>query len=269
MTLVRKALATCLSQTILVGSDKRFIFIYHDVSNETAFQFSNLCSTSVPIFVQQIEFLARRFELVSLDDVLSPETKRQKRRLAAITFDDGFLSVRDTAFPILSAKGIPFATFVNRLAISENRLFNDSGDSRLEIAGEERVFLDEADMIFLSRKGVTIGNHSATHRRLIKCDEGTLREEIDDNKVYLEQLIGKPVYHFALPFGKHEHYDEQVLAHCYRAGHKYVYSSNPTFFDLSSDCYKRRLIPRIGLTNETPANLLFMINRPLFKTIDI
>ena len=34
-------------------------------------------------------------------------------RTAAITFDDGYISIYDTAWPLLRARGWPFTVFVN------------------------------------------------------------------------------------------------------------------------------------------------------------
>lgn len=269
MRLIKEGLTKVLSRRVLVKPAKRFVFLHHDVSEPGDFHHSALYSTGVAAFREQIEFLARNFRLLPLDELLSPELDERRGRCASVTFDDGFLSVKETAMPYLSAKGIPFAVFLNRMAVEENRLFNDSEDARLERAGGRKVFLDGDDVRSLSSSGVIIGSHTATHRRLADCDDEALREEVDGNKLYLERLTGRPVRHLALPYGKREHYDERVLAHCRRAGHEFVFSTNPTFFDPSSQDYRRRLIPRIGLTNHTPAEMTFLINRPLLKTIDI
>ena len=134
------------------------------------------------------------------------------------------------------------------------------------MALSERAYLDEAEIQQLVAAGVTIGSHSATHKVLAECDEAALKEEVLDNKLYLEHLTGSEVRHLALPFGKREHYNEKVLDYCYSVGHQYVFSTNPSYFELKS---QQRLIPRIALLNETPEELLFAINRPLLKKIDI
>jgi hypothetical protein len=103
----------------------------------------------------------------------------------------------------------------------------------------------------------------------VDCDDEALSEEIDANKIYLEHLTGLPVRHLALPFGKREHYSDRVLEHCRQAGHEFIFSTNPTFFDLSSSYFHRRIIPRIPLTEQTLAETTFIINRPLLKSIDI
>lgn len=266
MEFIKQGVTKALSWRVLSNPGKRFIFLYHDVSEPSEIQHSELYSTSLAAFRAQIDFLIRNFKLVSLDNILSPALDAGRARYASITFDDGFLSVQENAMPYLSAKGIPFAVFVNRMAITENRLLN--GSEGLDVRAG-KVFLDERDVQSLSRNGVTIGSHSASHRTLTDCDDETLREEIEGNKLYLERLTGLPIRYLALPFGKREHYNERVLEYSRQAGHEFVFTTNPTFFDLSSPYYERRLIPRIGFCEHSPAEATFLINRPLVKTIDI
>jgi peptidoglycan/xylan/chitin deacetylase (PgdA/CDA1 family) len=210
----------------------------------------------------------RHFNLVSLDEILEQSEQQKPGRLAAITFDDGFFSTTKMAFPDLMAKKIPFTLFVNQLGLKENRLLNEASPTPPARGSTEKIFLDEADLKSLSRAGVAIGSHASTHRALADCDEATLRYEIDDNKAYLEQLLGKPVPYLALPFGKREHYNQRVLDHSFRAGHQFIFTSNPGCFDLRSQAYRQKLIPRVGLTNQTTGELIFKLNLPLVKTVD-
>jgi peptidoglycan/xylan/chitin deacetylase (PgdA/CDA1 family) len=69
---------------------------------------------SAAMFERHIDWLAKRFALVSLDEIgLHLEQNRPSRRpMAAITFDDGYSDVYHHAFPLLRKKGIPAAVFV-------------------------------------------------------------------------------------------------------------------------------------------------------------
>jgi len=269
MRYIKGPVTKALSWRVFVRPGKRLVFLYHDVSEPEDFQHSSLYSTTVSEFREQLQFLAARFNFITLDQILSAELQPGQKPWATMTFDDGFLSVRKKAMAYLNEMGIPFAVFLNRMAIVENRLFNDSENGKLERRANEKIFLDEGDVRSMSRAGVIIGSHTSTHRNLAQCDQQALCEEIDDNKTYLEQLTGLPVRHIALPFGKREHYSDRVVEHCRRAGHEFIFSTNPTFFDLSSRHFEDRIIPRISLTGQTPAETTFMINRPLVKRIDL
>jgi peptidoglycan/xylan/chitin deacetylase (PgdA/CDA1 family) len=73
---------------------------------------SMLISTST--FEQHVDWLARRYRIVSLDDLGThlESGHRFSRPAAAITFDDGYADNYHNAFPILRRKGIPAAAFV-------------------------------------------------------------------------------------------------------------------------------------------------------------
>jgi peptidoglycan/xylan/chitin deacetylase (PgdA/CDA1 family) len=70
--------------------------------------------TSRRMLEQQLDWIGRRYEFVTLDE-LGEELGRVRasgRPLAAVTFDDGYRDVYDEAFPVLVRKGIPAAVFV-------------------------------------------------------------------------------------------------------------------------------------------------------------
>lgn len=71
--------------------------------------------TSVAMFERHLDWIARRFRIVPLDELaagLSPESRPSPIPLAAITFDDGYADVYEHAVPLLKRKGIPAAFFV-------------------------------------------------------------------------------------------------------------------------------------------------------------
>jgi len=263
--LLRKVVTNVLSRRVLTGSAKRFVFLYHDISDPDSPQYSSLYSTQERKFKLQVDLIAKHFRLVSLEEVVAANGNHNER-LASMTFDDGFLSVKEKALPYLQAKGIPFTVFVNSNAIKHNYLFYGSDVPGVNRIYKEKVFLDEGDIKDLAAKGVTIGSHSSTHKVLAACDEAALKEEVLDNKLYIESLTGTKAHHLALPFGKREHYNERVLKFCYSVGHDYVYSTNPSYFEFKRG---QKLIPRVSILNESAEELLFAINRPLVKKIDI
>ena len=68
---------------------------------------------SAAMLEQHLDWLARNFEIVSLDQLgRNGNGGGKSRPLAAVTFDDGYSDVYYHAFPILKRKGIPAAIFV-------------------------------------------------------------------------------------------------------------------------------------------------------------
>ena len=70
-----------------------------------------------------IEWVARRYRIVSLDEIGERLERREPcGKLAAITFDDGYLDVHDYALPVLQQMGLPAAVFVVSSLIGTNSL---------------------------------------------------------------------------------------------------------------------------------------------------
>jgi peptidoglycan/xylan/chitin deacetylase (PgdA/CDA1 family) len=64
----------------------------------------------------------------------------------------------------------------------------------------EMLSVDE--MKELHSAGTVIGNHSATHRNLLKCSDAELEAEITGARRRLERALGGPVEYFAYPDGR-------------------------------------------------------------------
>ena len=264
MNFIKNIITKSLSYKVIIPSSSRIILVYHDVSNSDSPQYSELYSTTTAKFYEQIEFLKANFKLVSLDEIISSTATNQ--RMVAITFDDGFLSVKNEVSDYLFTNKIPFAIFVNQTAIKENFL---PYDLYPEIAKhyDSQIFLNAEDIKYLYEKGVTVGSHSSSHRSFADCDAKMLAEEIGENKSFLEDLLKSEVPHLAIPYGKREHYNMAAIDYGKSVGHRYIYSTNPIYFSraVAADL----LIPRICLTNQTKEELCFLINRPMVKKIDI
>lgn len=84
--------------------------------------------TSTETFEQHLDWLARRYKLVSLDEIekWAYGERHFEHPVAAITFDDGYVDFYQYAYPILRRKGIPGAVFiVSDLVGSSNLLIHD------------------------------------------------------------------------------------------------------------------------------------------------
>jgi peptidoglycan/xylan/chitin deacetylase (PgdA/CDA1 family) len=66
----------------------------------------------------------------------------------------------------------------------------------------EAYFLDERELKSLARHPLaSIGGHTDSHPALACLDVSSARAEMADNRNYLENLIQRPVQHFAYPYG--------------------------------------------------------------------
>ena len=80
---------------------------------------------SVKTLSRQIDWIARRYAICSLDELDSPDAAgyRRGKPRAAITFDDGYADVYHIALPLLHGKGIPFAVFISPGLVGTSDLF--------------------------------------------------------------------------------------------------------------------------------------------------
>jgi len=134
---------------------------------------------------------------------------------------------------------------------------------------EKKTYLDADDVKYLHNEGVLIGSHSTDHYRLSGCTEAELSTQIDENKNFLNNLLNAKVEHFAIPFGKKEHYDKKAIEKIFAAEHKFIYSTNIVPFKTELITKTGFLFPRIGILNESPEKIMFFVNRTFLKKYDL
>ncbi len=84
-----------------------------DFAREASYSFPSML-VSRAMLERHLDWVARRFQVVSLDELRSRLEGRSRgdRPIAAITFDDGYRDVYEQAFPLLMRKGLPATVFV-------------------------------------------------------------------------------------------------------------------------------------------------------------
>lgn len=103
-----------------------------------------------------------------------------------LSFDDGDLDQYETALPILDKHGFKASFFIMTVAIG--------------LRGYQ-PYMDKTQIKDLSDRGHTIGLHTWDHHNVKKYQGDDWKIQIDEPKKKLEDIIGKPVRHFAYPFG--------------------------------------------------------------------
>ena len=122
-----------------------------------------------------------------------------------ITFDDGNRSDLEIAVPELEKRGLGAAFFI------------PAG----KIGG--KGFLSEKGLEEMVASGMRIGSHGWSHRSWRSLDSSARRQEFEESKQRLEQVIQHPVDLAACPFGD---YDRSVLRCLQSAGYRAVYTSD-------------------------------------------
>src|SRR5262249_49969149 len=84
---------------IRAGRKSPRVLMYHAIDEEeNDFTHGLVINTTPAQFAEHLAFLLRHYRIVSLDDVLDGKTSEPT---VAITFDDGFRSVHEHAWPLL------------------------------------------------------------------------------------------------------------------------------------------------------------------------
>jgi biofilm PGA synthesis lipoprotein PgaB len=195
---------TCLLALFLLLSltppaEAAVILQYHHISEDTP----GSTSTSPERFAMHLDYLQEAgFDVVPLQDLVDGLRAGQTPpdKTAAITFDDGYISIYDTAWPLLKEKGWPFTVFVNTEPHDKNRPLFMSWDQLREIRAG----------------GATIANHGVSHPYLLERRAGQdeaawrawVRTEIMDAEKRIAEETGETVKLFAYPYGE---YNKAIL----------------------------------------------------------
>jgi peptidoglycan/xylan/chitin deacetylase (PgdA/CDA1 family) len=123
-------------------------------------------SATPAAFAEQTEFLRRRFNVISLADLVRWRAgqARLPRFPALITFDDGYRDNLEAALPILRAKGLPAALFVATDCIEGKPFYWD-----LATYCFHRTALTQAELPIIGRAEWPGGGDRAILRRWIEA----------------------------------------------------------------------------------------------------
>ena len=116
------------------------------------------------------------------------------RGLCVLTFDDGFRSVYEEAFPVLVEHGMPATVFVTAGGPGGR------GGRPQPFLGRE--MLSPREMREMAEEGIRFGAHTLTHPDLTRLPTPRAREEIVGSKRRVEDWVGQEVSAFAYPFGR-------------------------------------------------------------------
>jgi peptidoglycan/xylan/chitin deacetylase (PgdA/CDA1 family) len=196
------------------------------------------------MFEQQMQELKDRgITVIGMQDFLAWKRgeKNIPPRCAIITFDDGWKSQYDVAWPIMKKFGYPFTLFIYTEGVRGGHF--GGGEA---ITWEQLAEMRDA--------GVDIQAHSATHQDLRKPYdkvakkklnpaeyEQWLHNEVVGSKELLEQRLGIRVNCFAVPYG---YYNQHIKEVATQAGYEAVFTvyGQPITFRSSTDSLGRYLM---------------------------
>jgi peptidoglycan/xylan/chitin deacetylase (PgdA/CDA1 family) len=143
-------------------------------------------------FAQQMEFLRRHRQVVTLEDVVNGSLVRGKPAVA-ITFDDGYRSVLEHAVPILEREGFPATIFVPTRWIGQSPGWIKPTGCPLDIMTADELRAAE-------RRGLAVESHGHDHIDLSVAAAGTAATDMTRSRAILAEILGREARFFAYPF---------------------------------------------------------------------
>lgn len=171
------------------------ILVYHHVAPDTP----PSTTISPENFRAHLEYLrANDFNVIGLIEMLDALQNRQviPEKSIAITFDDGYSSIYDTAFPMLEEFGFPFTLFVSTGPIDRAQPNYMTWENIKEMASA----------------GVTIANHLVEHPYMLNKLQGEaevdwisrMRQEILEAQMAITRHTGQDNKLLAYPYGEYD-----------------------------------------------------------------
>jgi len=186
--------------------------------------FDAVYSVEPRAFAQQLDWLVEAgYRSVRLRDA---EQARITSRCVVITFDDGDVSNREIALPLLVARGMTAEFFVTADFIGRPG------------------YMSREDVHALAAAGMGVQSHGLSHRYLAELPAGELENELRRSRQQLETISGERVEALALPGGRGGERERHMAL---RLGYRDVLNSVP-------GCNRRfargRYLQRLAITRE-------------------
>ena len=198
------------------------VLVYHNIGREAR----GRLVIGVDAFTEQMRYLkAKGYRVVSVGEFVDWLHLRRQlpRKTVVLTFDDGYRSFREHAYPVLKELKFTATLFVYT-----------------DYVGTGRNALNWDDLKALTAEGFDVQAHSKSHGDLRRGDHESdtqysrrLQAELVEPPRVLARSLGRPVGFLAYPYGR---VDDAVLARVKDQGYLAAFTvrreSNPAFVDV-------------------------------------
>lgn len=221
--------APTISKPVVDQTAQTIIFCYHRLVDKVRYPGTEI---TPQVFEQQMKMLKDRgITVIGLQDLLAWKRgeKNIPPRCAVITFDDGWKSQYEVAWPLLKKMGYPVTMFIYTEGVAGASLgggqaitwemLGDMRDNGVDIEAHSATHQD-------LREGHTImvmePDRKRTKKKLTGAEyEQWLQNEVVGCKTLLEQRLAIKVNCFAVPFGN---YNEHVKEMARNAGYEAMFT---------------------------------------------
>jgi peptidoglycan/xylan/chitin deacetylase (PgdA/CDA1 family) len=211
---------------------RKLVLLYHSVGGGPD-------ATTVDAFRDHLKVVTSAGSVVSLRDIV--EANPGHGLAVAISFDDGYASLRDRASAVLQEFGCAATVFLNVGEIADNARRSSRVEDGYYPAEQ---FLTWRDVDALREAGWHCGSHGVRHLDLAAADVATVKNELSASKRTIEQRVGMECDMFAYTWGRN---NSVLRAEVRAAGYKYGFSAHHASVTAKSDPFR---LPRINVAKE-------------------
>src|SRR3989440_8760704 len=235
-----------ITKPVVDQTAQTIIFCYHRLVDKIRYPGTEI--TPAAFEAQMKELKDRGITVIPMQDLLAWKRgeKNIPPRCAVITFDDGYKSQYEVAWPIMKKYGYPFTMFIYTEGVRGGSLAGggaitweqlaDMRDNGIDIEAHSATHQDlrEGHTIMVSQPGA-----KRTKKKLTGAEyEQWVQNEIVGSKQLLEQRLGIKINCFAVPFGT---YNDHVKEIARNAGYEAMFTvyGQPITYTSANDALGR------------------------------
>ncbi|HEV7186501.1 MAG TPA: polysaccharide deacetylase family protein [Blastococcus sp.] len=226
------------------------VLLYHGVTTAPSGPMAPF-AVAPDVFAGHLDLLLDEgFEPVTMSAFMAARTAGTAagRRLALITFDDGFADFASNALPRLLERGIPASLYVTTGWLDGRR-------GRL--TGPPDPFLSWSELPAIRDAGIEVGAHTHSHPQLDTLSRRMILEELRGSKAMLEDALSAPVVSVAYPHGYN---DPRVRRIAHEVGYESGAAVDNRLASSDGDAFR---IPRLMLgPGDSVAELRRLLSSP-------
>jgi len=138
-----------------------------------------------------------------------------------------------------------------QVAQFRDALSDAAGIRSTDLARAAQLYVREDELRALASSGFEIGNHTHSHVSCRSLSGSDFEREISVNQAMLENIVGKPVRAFSVPYGKSADLTDDLMAHLRLSGHQAVFLVESRCNTPATDLYR---LNRVSVRAETDAD---------------